>query len=230
MKKISFIKKVLPIIFLLLLLFLIPLFKSNYNNEYFCNYNLNNIIVEEPYNCEGDFLDKYRRYRANGGLITTNGGPATDCLDTITSLLNELDLFYRIKQQIPDTSVCELAVAQEKIENLTNLIKMKLLSMDSCEISYEQYLELEAQFSTRSHGNIDANVLADIKYYALKHAVKDGEEEKFQQKIDKADLCLGYNRENSPSDCSVKGDNILGLPHYSATPIEYTLDVNDLLL
>ncbi len=52
MKKDNIMKKVLPIIFLLLLLFLIPLFKSNYSYEYFCNYNLYKVNVEEPYNCE----------------------------------------------------------------------------------------------------------------------------------------------------------------------------------
>lgn len=237
MKKTSIIKKVLPIIFLLLLLFLIPLFKTNNSGEYFCNYNLNNIIVEDIYDCEGDFFDKYKIVSGdNDGVITANGGTPTDCVNIISSLLDKLAHFFTVKSQIPDTSVCELAVAQEKIDNLANLIKFKLLSFDSCEISFEEGDVLQAKFkSISNNSHVDANVIADIRYYALRHSVKHDEESKLQTKIDRAESCLNYNRgdvfQNNISSCSVTGDNILDLAHYS-TVADYNLNINvdDLLI
>lgn len=236
MKKMSLIKKVLPIIFLLLLLFLIPLFKSNYTNEYYCNYEIDDVVVKEKYNCEGEFFNQYKTVSGDdNGVITANGGTATECIDIISSLLDKLGYFFIVKSQISDTSACELAVAQAQIESLVNLIKLKLLSIDSCQITYEQDDILQAKLTSLSNSvNVDSNVIADIRYYALRHSVKDGEESRLQQKIDRADLCLGYNREdvfqNNITDCSVKGDSILGLPDYSTTPIEYTLNVADILI
>ncbi len=118
-----------------------------------------------------------------------------------------------------------------------------MLSLDNCEISYEDDDILQAKFASVSDNSfVDANVISDIKYYALRHSVKEGEAERLQEKIDRADLCLGYSREdviqNNITECTVKGSegpggpqaNILGLPHYSTTPIVYNLDVNDFLI
>ena len=119
MKKINIIKHVLPIIFLSLLLFLIPLFKTNYSNEYYCNYNLNDLVVTERYKCEDNFLNKYKIESGyTKDEITANGGNPQECINTINSLIDKLCYFYIAKSKISDISTCELSVAEEKIENL----------------------------------------------------------------------------------------------------------------
>jgi len=230
MKKNFIIKKVLPVIFLLLLLLLIPLFKSNYDGEYFCNYNLNNIIVETPYNCEGDFLNKYKLISGeNNGVITANGGNKTECITTITSLLDKLSYFFMVKNQISDISTCELLVAEEKIENLANLIKLKLLSLDSCEITFEEYSILETKLDNLDTGY--NTVISDIRSYALRHALSESERDRKKDLKELADTCVTYDRDyvvnNNLTSCSVKGNNILGLLPYDTADIP---DVSDLLI
>ena len=239
MKKISIIKKVLPIIFLLLLLFLIPLFKIKHIDEYFCNYNLKDVVVTAPYSCETSFLEKYRILSGDdNGVITASIGTPTECVNIIVSLLDKLEIFFTIRDQIPIESACEITVADEKIANLANLIKLKLLSIDSCEISYEEELILQAKFSSIISNNTNIvtfnykDIITDIRYYSLRHAVKGDESTKNQAKLDRATTCLDYNRKNVIEDniteCSVKGDNTLGLSHYTmvlnTSTSEYTFD------
>ena len=116
--------------------------------------------------------------------------------------------------------------------------ELKLLSIDSCEISYEEELILQAKFSSIINNNTNIvtfnykDIISDIRYYSLRHAVKGDESTKNQAKIDRATTCLDYNRENVIDDniteCSVKGDNTLGLSHYTmvlnTSNSEYTFD------
>mgnify|MGYP001392847288 CR=1 FL=1 len=230
MKKINIIKKVLPIIFLSLLLLLLPLFKSNYSNEYFkCNYNLNTVTVTEPYNCEGDFLNKYKIVSDdNNEVITADRGSATECIAVIASLLDKLDKFFIVKSKISDISTCELSVADERIENLANIIKLKMLLLDSCEITYEEYDLLDGKLiNLGKQKHVDDSVIKNIRRYYLRNAVKVDEQIKAQSRSDRAETCLNYKRENAISDCSIKGNKILGIESYI---IDYTgVDVDSIV-
>ena len=208
MKTNRVIKKLLPIIFLLLLLFLVPLFKPSI--EYFCDFNMNNISPSVKNNCERYFTDEYTNMGGNIDDIINASGNSDDCLSKITVLKDILNMWLQIRNQTPDDSECELAVINEKITSITDIIKLKLIMKDECDIGYNLESPYYGEISLITDDSIKNNLLK----YIISNPVDNSEKTKMEEIMELAGTCELQTLDTAPGECCIEGNDLYDISDY----------------
>ena len=210
-------EKTILIILLLLLLLLLPLLTNNNIYEFVCNYQLENSLAADPYQCEDYFLNSFinaggQQHISVMDEINSNTG---DKSEIVTNLIDKLDTFFIIKSGISDTSYCELEVASEKISNLANLIKLTIVSIGS-EIEYNQYNNIKyALDSLAIKSYVQSSIITDIRKYLTQVAADPSSSANLAGRIERANTCKDLNHQDDSIYplCSING-NDYGLKKY----------------
>lgn len=219
MKKSTAIKSLLPISFLLLLLFLVPLFKDTI--EYYCDYDLSKILAIPKVDCDGYFLDKYKAKVGNYSDEISSLDNSGNCIDKIEELIDTLNVWISIKNETSDDLQCELSVINEKISTITDLIKLKLISKDKCDIGYHEDSVLEGILSKLTSDIIKE----DIRRFKISYPVNPNERDKLNNIINRATTCANESYDSADGLCCIEGDQGLGISGYKQiSPSTYNID------
>ena len=219
MKTSSAIKKLMPIIFLLLLLFLVPLFKDNI--EYFCDYNLNDIMVQPQDDCDNFFLERYAEKSSGYSEIITANGDSADCIGKIDDLIIILNIWLSIKAEISDNSPCKMAVVNDKITNITDLIKLKLISREKCELEYNDDSLLEGSLSVIT----DQSIINEIRQFKMPYPLDPTESSRLSSIVATATTCMDETYDTAGGECCINGNQNLSISGYTQyTTPNYEID------
>ena len=225
-------EKTILIILLLLLLLLLPLLTNNNIYEFVCNYNLDNSLAADPYQCEDYFLNSFINAggQQNISVMDEMNSNTGDKSEIVTNLLDKLDTFFIIKSGISDTSYCELEVASEKISNLANLIKLTIVSIGS-EIEYNQYNNIKYALDDLAiKSYVQSSIITDIRKYLTQLAADPSLSANYSGRLERANTCKDQNHQD-PSIyplCSING-NDFGLRRYDEV-ITTDVVISDLTL
>jgi hypothetical protein len=208
-------KKSILIILLLVVLLLLPLLINDNIYEFVCNYNLDDSQVTQPYSCENFFANAFNQVHGTSTVSVLNDPDlqAENYAMVVMNLIDKLDTCFTIKSVLPDSSYCEIDVVNEKIQELANLIKLTLVSLSNS-FSYQDYITINNKLQ---NSNADHVVINDISTFLIEHAYESGVSYQFTERSARATHCKNqiYNDSTIYPECSIKGDNSLGLLSYA---------------
>ena len=218
MKKSNVIKQFLPIIFLLLLLFLVPLFKDTL--EYYCNsddydYDVTIPLVTPKVICEESILAAITNIFPGGKNINTILS-SNDCVSKIKDLVHVLNEVIKMRNNVPDdaNSQCEKMVLNEKKRDIATLIEQTLILKEKCALGHNDDITINRYIYNIN----DLEIRSHLSKFIIPNPVDLDKTTKLLEIEVKSSYCKNMTYDNATAldspECCITGNLDLDLLSY----------------